>query len=168
MKRRVEHDPNVLRAEGRTPVMDIARDLVKRGVIIAPVSIIIGAVIWQTEGALSVAYGLVLVTFNFMMAAMLLDRAAQISFAAMGAAAVFGFFTRLSLITVAVLVVRTASWVELIPLGLTIITAHLGLLFWEMRYISISLANPGLKPSQKLPIHTAAEDLPDHEITGAA
>ncbi len=168
MKRPVEHDPNMLKADGPTPVMDVARDLVKRGVIIAPISIAIGAFIWQTEGALSVAYGLAIVTVNFFIAALLLDKAAQISFAAMGAAAVFGFFTRLSLVTVAVLVVRSASWVELIPLTLTIVIAHLGLLFWEMRYISISLANPGIKPSQKLPIHTASEDLPNHETTGAA
>ncbi len=168
MKRPVEHDPNVLRADGPTPVLDIARDLVKRGAIIAPIAIALGAAFWQTEGALSVAYGLAIVTVNFVIAAMLLDKAAQISFAAMGAAAVFGFFTRLSLVTVAVLVVRSASWIELIPLGLTIVIAHLGLLFWEMRYISISLANPGIKPSQKLPIHTPANELPNHETTGAA
>ena len=168
MKRPIEHDPNVLRAEGRTPVLDVARDLVKRGALIAPISIALGAAFWQTEGALSVAYGLALVTINFVIAAVLLDKAAQISFAAMGAAAVFGFFTRLSLVTVAVLVVRNASWVELVPLGLTIVIAHLGLLFWEMRYISLSLANPGIKPSQKPPIHTAAEEIPDHETTGAA
>ena len=32
-------------------------------------------------------------------------------------------------------------------LGLTIIVTHLGLLFWELRYVSASLAFPGLKPS---------------------
>ena len=122
--------------------------------------IVLGAVFWQTAGALSVAYGLALVAVNFLMAAWLLSWAGQISVAAMGGAAVFGFFTRLSLITVAVLVVRDATWVDLVPLGLTIIIAHLGLLFWEMRYISVSLANPGLKPSPKLPIHSAAEDVP--------
>ena len=166
--KRPEHDPNTLRMEGPAPVMEIARDLVKRGSIIAPVAIIVGAIFWQTEGALSVAYGLAIVTVNFLLAAMLLDRAGKISFAAMGAAAVFGFFMRLSLVTVAVLVVRTASWVELVPLGLTIIIAHLGLLFWEMRYVSISLANPGVKPPGKLPIHTDSSESTDHEITGAA
>jgi hypothetical protein len=35
------------------------------------------------------------------------------------------------------------------PLGLTIILAHLGLLFWELRYVSLSLAYPGLKPNLK-------------------
>jgi len=47
---------------------------------------------------------------------------------------------------VAVLAVRDQPWVELVPLGLTIIITHLGLLFWELRHISSSLAFPGLKP----------------------
>ncbi|MEY4147330.1 MAG: hypothetical protein RL278_886, partial [Actinomycetota bacterium] len=35
---------------------------------------------------------------------------------------------------------------ELVPLCMTIVITHVGLLFWEMRYISLSLAFPGLKP----------------------
>ncbi len=154
--------------EEQGPVLEVARDLVRRGVIIAPIAIFSGAIFWQTGGALSVAYGLAIVTINFMLAAMMLDRASKISFAAMGTAAVFGFFTRLSLVTVAILLVRNAGWVELIPLGLTIIIAHLGLLFWEMRYVSVSLANPGIKKSQKLPIHEASPEQSTHETTGAA
>lgn len=111
MKRPVEHDPNLLRLEGPAPVVDIAKDLVKRGAILAPVGIVVGALIWGAEGAYSVAYALVLVAINFLMAAFMLAYAGRISAAAMGAAAVFGFFTRLSIITVAVLAVRTA------PLG---------------------------------------------------
>ena len=144
MKRPVEHDPNLLRLEGPAPVVDIAKDLVKRGAILAPVGIVVGALIWGAEGAYSVAYALVLVAINFLMAAFMLAYAGRISAAAMGAAAVFGFFTRLSIITVAVLAVRTAPWVNLVALGLTLIIAHVGLLFWEMRYISGSLANPCL------------------------
>jgi hypothetical protein len=30
---------------------------------------------------------------------------------------------------------------------ITLVVSYLGLLFWEMRYISLSLASPGLKPS---------------------
>ena len=54
------------------------------------------------------------------------------------------------------LVVREAAWVNLVALGLTLIIAHVGLLFWEMRFISGSLANPGLKPATKLPINHAS------------
>ena len=36
-----------------------------------------------------------------------------------------------------------------LPLAVTILVTHLGLLFWETRYVSPSLAYPGLKPPQK-------------------
>jgi uncharacterized membrane protein len=58
----------------------------------------------------------------------------------------FGFILRLGAIVAAVLAVRHMSWVAPVPLGATLIVAHLGLLFWEARYVSASLAFPGLKP----------------------
>jgi hypothetical protein len=63
----------------------------------------------------------------------------------------FGYLLRLALVAVAVFAVRNLAWVELLPLGLTIIFAHLGLLFWELRYVSLSLAFPGLKPKPSKP-----------------
>jgi hypothetical protein len=33
-------------------------------------------------------------------------------------------------------------------IGLTLVATHLGLLFWELRFISASLAFPGLKPER--------------------
>jgi hypothetical protein len=53
----------------------------------------------------------------------------------------------LGLVTVAILLVRHAGWVDLIPLAVTVLVAQLGLLFWETRYVSASLAFPGLKPA---------------------
>jgi len=50
------------------------------------------------------------------------------------------------LIGAAVWAVKDLSWVEPLPLGLTLIVTHLGLLLWELRYVSASLAFPGLKP----------------------
>ena len=61
-----------------------------------------------------------------------------------------GYVARLALIFVAVFVVRDASWFEKLPLGLTIIVTHLVLLVWELRYVSSSLAFPGLKPSPRV------------------
>jgi len=66
--------------------------------------------------------------------------------------ALFGYLIRLALIFLAIWLVRGASWVALVPLGITIISAHLGLLFWEMKYISASLAFPALKPSSPKPV----------------
>lgn len=132
---------------GPSPAIEVARDLARRGALVAPVLIGLGAAIWGTSGAASVGYGLLIVVLNFLLAAAMLGWAARISLALMAASALFGFLIRLGLIAVAVLVVRNASWVDLVALGLTLILSHLGLLFWEMRFVSASLAFPGLKPT---------------------
>ena len=62
-------------------------------------------------------------------------------------AVLFGYLLRLGLIFLALWLVKDAPWVELVPLGITLIVTHLGLLFWELRYVSATLAFPGLKPA---------------------
>lgn len=133
--------------KGPAPEAAIVRDLVKRGLWVAPIFVALGAIGWGVNGAWSVAYGLVLVLANFTLAALLVSYTAKISYAVMMGSMMFGYLLRLGIIAIAVFVVRQASWVELLPLGLTIIVAHLGLLFWELRYVSLSLAYPGLKPA---------------------
>ena len=63
--------------------------------------------------------------------------------------ALFGYLARLGLITLAVFLVKDTGWVEMIPLGAALIITHLGLLWWETRYVSASLAFPALKPQRK-------------------
>ena len=128
--------------------------MVKRGLPFLPVGIIIGAVIGGFAGAASVTYGFVLVLVNFLLAAYLLAWAARISFALVASVALGGYALRLGLIFLAVWLVRDASWVRFVPLGITIIVTHLGLLAWEMRYVSASFAHPGLKP--RTPSRSAA------------
>jgi hypothetical protein len=79
----------------------------------------------------------------------MLSTAARISYGLLMGVALFGFLVRLALIGVAVLAVQDAAWVEPMALGLTLVTSYLGLLFWELRYVSINLAHPGLKPTPK-------------------
>ena len=140
-------DPFTTRLAGPAPERQISRDLVKRGLYIGPLLIAVCAAIWGMDGALGALYGLAIVLVNFVLAAALLTTTARISLGLMMAAALFGYLIRLGLILVAVLVVRDASWISLTALGLTIIVTHLGLLFWELRYVSASLAFPGLKPT---------------------
>lgn len=137
----------VSRYEGPSPALQVARDLVRRGVYVAPVLIVLGAIGWGADGAASVAYGLAIVCVNFLLAALAIGYGARISAVMMGAAAMFGFLIRLALIFLAVMLVKDAGWVELVPLGLTLIVTHLGLLFWEMKFVSATLAFPGLKPT---------------------
>jgi hypothetical protein len=129
-----------------TPERDIANDLVKRGLMVLPALLLVFGLTHGVEGVLSSAYGLLLVLVNFAFAAFLLTTTARISLSLMMAAVLGGYVVRLGLITAAVIAVRDASWVELVPLGFTIIVAHLGLLLWETKYVSASLAFPGLKP----------------------
>jgi len=63
------------------------------------------------------------------------------------AATMFGYLLRLGVLFVAVYAVKDTAWISLPALGAAIIVTHLGLLIWELRYVSISLAYPGLKPS---------------------
>ena len=85
---------------------------------------------------------------NFALAAALIAGAARISIALMMGATLFGYLIRLGLIFLAVLLVKDASWISLPALGSTIIVTHLGLLFWEMKFVALSLAHPGLKPDR--------------------
>tara|TARA_B110000008_G_scaffold97272_1_gene99856 strand:+ start:286 stop:753 length:468 start_codon:yes stop_codon:yes gene_type:complete len=122
----------------------IVADLVKRGLKIAPIWILLAGLIWGFDGAASAAYGLALVLANFVMAAAFLTWAGRISPAVLMAAALGGFIFRLIILTIAVVAVRNLSMFLPVPLGITIIVSHLGLLTWETRYVSLSLAHPGL------------------------
>lgn len=135
--------------DGPAVEMSIAMDLLRRALWGAPVLIAIFGAIWGLNGALSTGYAIVLVVINFLISAAMLAWTARISLALMMGTAMFGYLVRLGLIFAAVWVVRDAWWVEMVPLGLAIIITHLGLLFWEMRFVSATLAFPGLKPSTK-------------------
>lgn len=135
------------RLDGPAPEREIARDLVRRGLPAAPVLLLVSAIGWGIDGAASSAYAIALVCANFLLAAALLTWSARISLALMMATALFGYVLRLGLIVAAVVLVKDAGWVKLGPLGLSLIIAHVGLLFWETRFVSASLAFPGLKPT---------------------
>ncbi|HSL58051.1 MAG TPA: ATP synthase subunit I [Acidimicrobiales bacterium] len=135
------------RFDDSAPESEIAFDLAKRAVWIAPALVLAGAVGWGIDGALSAGYAIALVVLNFLISATMLAWAGRISLAFVLGVAMAGYVIRLGLIAAAVLLVKDFAWVELVPLGLTLIIAHLGLLLWETRYVSASLAHPGLKPA---------------------
>lgn len=128
------------------PERDVALDMVRRAVPVAPVLVIAGAIGWGLEGALSAGFAIALVLVNLVVAATVLALAAKISPAAIMAAALGGFMFRMILIVLALAAVRDLWWVEVVPLGVAIVITHLGLLIWESRHVSASLAFPALKP----------------------
>jgi hypothetical protein len=133
---------------GPAPEAAIVRDIIKHGMYVAPIMIGLSALIWGVNGGWSSAYGLAIVLGNFAVAAWMVSYTAKISYALMMGATLFGYIFRLAIIAAAVFLVRNASWAELVPLCMTIVISHVGLLFWELRYVSLSLAFPGLKPKQ--------------------
>ncbi len=126
--------------------LQIAMDMIRRALPMAPFWIGAAWLVWGSAGAISAAFALVLVLANFALAATLLSRAAVVSVTFLMATAIVSYPVRLALLFLAVLAVHDLSWFEALPLGLTIVVAHLGLLFWETRFVSLSLAYPGLKP----------------------
>lgn len=136
------------RVEGPATESIVAIDLARRGLFVAPVLIALGAAGWQVDGAISVAFALALVLANFLLSAALITVTARYGLGPMMAGVLFGYLLRLGLLFTAVWLTKDAEWMALIPFGVTIVVAHLGLLFWETKYISASLAFPALKPKQ--------------------
>lgn len=135
--------------QGPTPEVDVSLDIVKRGVIVAPVLIAICGVIWGADGAWSSAYAVALVLANFLISALIIATTARISLALLMGATLFGYLLRLALIFLAVWLVRDSGWISLPALGATIIVTHLGLLIWELKYVAISLSHSGIKPQPR-------------------
>jgi hypothetical protein len=131
---------------GPAPEVSVSNDMIKRGLIVAPVLIALSGLIWGVNGAASSAYAIGIVLVNFAFAAGIVAVTAKISLRMMMASVLFGYLVRLGLIFLAVYLVKDAGWISLPALGATIIFTHLGLLVWELKYVAMSLAYPGLKP----------------------
>lgn len=132
--------------DGPAPETQVAKDMVRRSLPFVPVLLLLGVLIGGVDGAASALYAVAIVLANFALSAALLAWAARISLGLLMGVALFGFLVRLGLIFLAVLAFANASWMDFWALGVVLIVTHLGLLFWEMRYVSLSLAHPGLRP----------------------
>lgn len=139
----------ITRLDGPAVESDLAFDMVRRGLFVAPAMTLVFGLIWGVDGAASTAYGIAIVLVNLVVSALLLSWTARISLGLMMGTALFGYLLRLGLIFLAVWLVKDASWIDIVPLCVTLVVTQLGLLFWEMRYVSASLAYPGLKPQSK-------------------
>lgn len=131
------------------PELEIAGDLAKRALPVGLVLVAACGLVWGVDGALSSLYAVALVVANFLVAAGLMAWSARISPTFLAGTVLASYIIRLALITVAVLLVVHQSWVVLWPLCITLVVTHLGLLIWETKYVSGSLAYPGLKPDAR-------------------
>ncbi len=128
---------------------ELAFDMARRGLWVAPAIVLASLLIWGADGAWSALVAVAVVLVNLVLAAVSLSWAARRSLTALMAVAFAGFAVRMGLVTAVLLLVKDRPWIDLVALGVTILVTHLGLLFWELRYVSASLAYPGLKPGHK-------------------
>ena len=151
----VADDPSVVSPAVAIPAVEIPAverevvvDMVRRAAPVLPAVVLVAGLVRGLDGAYSAAFAVALVIGNFLLAAALLGWAARISPVVLAAAAMGGFVGRLVVITVAFLLVKDQAWVDVAAFGFTLIVTHLGLLIWETRHVSASLAFPGVKPAR--------------------
>jgi hypothetical protein len=125
----------------------IADHLARHALLVAPVVILGCGLLRGVDGAISAAIGLALVAANFFVSARLIGWAAARSLTLLQGAVLGGFIVRLFALTLIVLGLEQFSFIDLPVLVLTIAITHIGLLIWETRSVSLTLAAPGLKPS---------------------
>ena len=128
------------------PERALANDMVRRGLIGSPVLVGVCAGVWGFDGLWSSGYALGLILLNFWLAASLITWSVRISPTMLLAGVMGGYFIRLGILTGAYFLVRNTGWFEALPFVISLVAAHIVLLVWETRYVSLSLAYPGLKP----------------------
>lgn len=109
----------------------LARHTVARAIYVAPILI---AIFWLTrgwDGAWSSALGIAVVVVNFLLAGAIMSISAKISLAAYHAAALFGFFIRLGLLILTMLLIASIVPIDRLAFGVTAVVAYLVLLSWE-------------------------------------
>lgn len=130
----------------------IAFDMARRAALVAPVAMLALGLWrgWDAVGA--VALALLVVIVNWLIAAAVLGWAAQSSPNMLMGVALFGFIGRLALITAVGAGIKALDLVDWPVFCITLLVAYGGLLVWELRYVSFSLASPGLKPKPAKPV----------------
>jgi hypothetical protein len=123
----------------------IAFDLARHGLLITPAILLVAGLLRGLDGAASAALGLALLFVNLFLSAVTLDWAARRSPNMLMAVALGGFALRMgSILAVMLIADALFGWADVVVLGITLFATHLGLLFWELRSVSFSLAAPGL------------------------
>jgi hypothetical protein len=114
----------------------IALHTVTRSIYVAPVMILIFALVGGWRGAWSSALGIVVVVANFVLAGVILSISARISLQAYHAAALFGFLLRLGLFVGAVALIALMVDVDRVAFGVSAVVSYLALLVLEAVAVS--------------------------------
>jgi uncharacterized membrane protein YqjE len=103
----------------------------RRAIWVAPPLVALFALLRGGLGASSAAIGVAIVVANFVLAGFVLSKAAAISLKLYHAAALVGFFLRLALIMLVMLVIAQVIDVDRLAMGISAVVSYLVLLSWE-------------------------------------
>lgn len=112
-----------------------------------PIAVVASLLVGGPTAAAAVAIGMVIILGNFWVSAKILAWASTISHGMVASTSISGYFIRSFLIAGLVWLLKDVSSVNLLWLVFSLVISHLGLLTWELRYVSTTIAHPGLKPS---------------------
>lgn len=129
-----DFDPEVMAkpsAETRPVEAIIGKNIAKRAWWVAPILIVVFGVLNGWLGAISAAVGVAIVIVNFVLGGYLLSSAARVSLGLYHAAALVGFFIRLGLITLTMIVIVNVVEVDRVALGVSAVVSYLVLLSLE-------------------------------------
>jgi hypothetical protein len=130
------------------PERAVALDLAHRGVLLAPAVVLVAAVLRGADAAAAASIALGIVLVNFLVSAASITWAARRAPGVLAGVMLGGYLLRLGAIGLALWALTGRAWIDDAALGVTLLAAHLGLLAWETRYVSLSLAFPGLRPAR--------------------
>ncbi len=109
----------------------MARHMVRRAVWVGPPLVLVFGLVSGWTGAWSSALGLAVVVGNFLLAGAILSISAKVSLSVYHAAALFGFFLRLGLIILTMLLIVRFVEIDRPAFGITAVVAYLALLTLE-------------------------------------
>lgn len=122
------HKPSV---EKRPVEAIISKNMVKRAIWVAPILILVFGIIGGAASAVAAAIGVAIVIVNFLIGGWILSTAAGVSLTLYHAAALFGFFIRLGLITLSMLLVASVTDIDRTAMGVSAVVSYLTLLSLE-------------------------------------
>ena len=114
----------------------LGRSIALRGLVVGPLVVAIAWLIGGSDAAFAAGIGVAVVVVNFVLSGLIMSRAARISLSLYHAAALFGFFIRLGLITLTMLLVVQVIEIDRPAMGIAAVVSYLVLLSIEAVAVS--------------------------------
>ncbi len=114
----------------------MARHTVRRAVVVGPVLVLVFWLLRGFDGAWASLIGVLVVVGNFLLAGLILSLGFRVSLSMYHAAALLGFFLRLVVTIVAVVLIAKLVDLDRLAFGISAVVAYLTLITWEAVAVS--------------------------------